>query len=111
MQILYTIAAYLDIVSLSAFDWDLGLIPDDRTPFLGGLLLYYEAATITEASAAPGGGLTAPRQILDLRKGNVTWACPAASDADAADGNTKFMLVLDHGDRQVMRLLFAGLRS
>jgi len=80
-------------------------------PFLGGLLLYYEAATITEASAAPGGGLTAPRQILDLRKGNVTWACPSASDADAADGNTKFMLVLDHGDRQVIRLLFSGLRS
>jgi len=31
--ILYTIAAYLDIASLSSFDWDLGLIPDDRTPF------------------------------------------------------------------------------
>jgi hypothetical protein len=31
----------------------------------------------------------------------VAWACPAANDADAADGNTKFMLVLEHGDRQV----------
>jgi hypothetical protein len=38
-----------------------------------------------------------------LRKGSVTWACPAATEADAADGNTKFMLVLDHGDRQVSR--------
>jgi len=62
-----------------------------------GMLLYYEAPTITEACMGPGGGLSMPRQYLDLTKSDISWATPN----DMTDGNTKYMLLITHGDRNL----------
>ena len=61
-----------------------------------GLLLYYEEPTITQAAEA-GHGLAHPRQELDLKSYNCSWATPS----DMSDAFTDHMLMITHTCRNV----------